>query len=122
MLPGGESDDDEDVPRPSCVCSALRADGAESPCRGVCMVRRMPRVQVYLPEDLHAQLKERGLPASELLQVALRAELERRDALDATAQYLEELAAEVGEPSQHQRTRAEAVARRIRERSFEQAG
>jgi post-segregation antitoxin (ccd killing protein) len=82
----------------------------------------MPRVQVYLPDDLHAQLKQRGLPASELLQVALRAELERRDALDATAQYLEELAAEVDEPSRHQQTRADAIARRIRERSLGQAG
>ena len=82
----------------------------------------MPRVQVYLPDDLHAQLKRRGLPASELLQVALRAELERWDALDATAQYLEELAAEVGEPSQHQQARADAIARRIRERSFDQVG
>lgn len=86
------------------------------------MVRRMPRVQVYLPDDLHAQLKERGLPASELLQVALRAELERRDALDATAQYLEELSAEVGEPSRRQQTHADAIARRIRERSLDQAG
>jgi post-segregation antitoxin (ccd killing protein) len=82
----------------------------------------MPRVQVYLPDDLHAQLKQRGLPASELLQVALRAELERRDALDATAQYLEELAAEVDEPSRHQQTRADSIARRIRERSLGQAG
>jgi post-segregation antitoxin (ccd killing protein) len=82
----------------------------------------MPRVQVYLPDDLHAQLKQRDLPASELLQVALRAELERQDALDATAQYLEELAAEVGEPSRHQQTRADAIARRIRERSLDQAG
>ena len=48
------------------------------------MVRRMPRVQVYLPEDLHEQLKQRDLPASELLQVALRAELERQDALAET--------------------------------------
>ena len=57
------------------------------------MVRRMPRVQVYLPDDLHDELKKRGLPASELLQIALRAELERQDALDETARYLEELAA-----------------------------
>lgn len=82
----------------------------------------MPRVQVYLPDDLHDQLKRRGLPASELLQVALRAELEQRDALDATAQYLEELAADVGEPSQRQQTHADAIARRIRARSLGQAG
>ena len=38
---------------------------------------RMPRLQVYLPDDLYDQLKARGLPASELLQTAVRAELER---------------------------------------------
>ena len=44
----------------------------------VCIDRRMPRLQVYLPDDLYAQLKEHGLPASELLQEAVRAELRRR--------------------------------------------
>lgn len=86
------------------------------------IVRRMPRVQVYLPEDLHEQLKQRDLPASELLQVALRAELERQDSLAETDRYLEELATEVGEPSQRQRATAEAIARRIRDRSLDQVG
>lgn len=82
----------------------------------------MPRVQVYLPEDLHDQLKQRDLPASELLQVALRAELERQDALAETERYLDELVAEVGEPSQRQQTRADAIARRVRDRSFDRVG
>jgi len=82
----------------------------------------MPRVQVYLPEDLHDQLKQRDLPASELLQVALRAELERQDALAETQRYLDELVAEVGEPSQRQQTRADAIARRVRDRSFDRVG
>ena len=82
----------------------------------------MPRVQVYLPDDLHDELKRRGLPASELLQIALRAELERRDALDATATYLEELTAEVGEPTTRQRTHAASVARRVRDRGLGQTG
>ena len=86
------------------------------------MVRRMPRVQVYLPEDLHEQLKQRDLPASELLQVALRAELERQDALAETDRYLEELAAEVGEPSQRQQANADAIARRIRDLSLDRVG
>jgi post-segregation antitoxin (ccd killing protein) len=86
------------------------------------MVRRMPRVQVYLPDDLHEQLKRRGLPASELLQVALRAELERRDALDATIDYLDELAADVGEPSARQQAHADAIARRVRARALGRAG
>jgi hypothetical protein len=82
----------------------------------------MPRVQVYLPDDLHDELKRRGLPASELLQIALRAELERQNALDETDRYLTELVAEVGEPSQRQQTSADAIARRIRDRALGRAG
>lgn len=78
----------------------------------------MPRVQVYLPDDLHEELKRRGLPASELLQIALRAELERQDAVDETERYLEELVAEVGEPGDRQQSKADAIARRIRERTL----
>jgi post-segregation antitoxin (ccd killing protein) len=82
----------------------------------------MPRLQVYLPDDLYHELKHRDLPASELLQVALRAELERREALDETARYLEELEAEVGSPSPRQQSQADAIARRIRDRSLHRAG
>ena len=76
------------------------------------MVRRMPRLQVYLPDDLDDELKRRDLPASELLQVAVRAELERRDVLEATDDYLTELAAEIGEPTARQQSRADAIVRR----------
>ena len=86
------------------------------------IIRRMPRVQVYLPEDLHDELKQRGLPASELLQVAVRAEVERQEALEETDRYLEELAAEVGEPSRRQQSVADAIVRRIRDRSLNRAG
>jgi post-segregation antitoxin (ccd killing protein) len=37
----------------------------------------MPRLQVYLPDDLYRIVKERGMPASELLQDAVRAEIRR---------------------------------------------
>ena len=63
----------------------------------------MPRLQVYLPDDLYAEVKSRGLPASELLQGAVRAELRRRRLLEATDQYLAELVAEVGEPTEADR-------------------
>ncbi len=82
----------------------------------------MPRVQVYLPDGLYAELKSRDLPASELLQVAVRAEIERRDALDATDEYLVELAAEVEEPSARDRARARAIVRRIQDRRLHEAG
>jgi hypothetical protein len=81
----------------------------------------MPRLQVYLPDELYDELKRRDLPASELLQVAVRAEVERRQALDATEQYVAELAVEVGEPTTQQLARAEAIVRRIRDRQLDRA-
>jgi post-segregation antitoxin (ccd killing protein) len=78
--------------------------------------RRMPRMQVYLPEELHRAVKELGLPASELLQDAIRAELDRRRALDESDRYIAELLAEVGEPGREAKARAEALVQRIRKR------
>lgn len=70
-------------------------------------------MQVYLPDDLYEQVKTRGLPASELLQAAVRAELRRQDLLAETDAYMAELAAETGEPTPEDRARAEAIASRI---------
>lgn len=81
----------------------------------------MPRMQVYLPGDLYDEIKTRGLPASELLQEAVRAELHRQRLLESTDAYLDELIAEVGEPPGTEVARAEAVARRIREQRSAQA-
>src|SRR5437763_8891692 len=85
------------------------------------MIRRMPRMQVYLPDELYQQVKERGLPASELLQEAVRAELKRQELLERTDEYVAELVAEVGAPSAREVARAEAIARRIRNRDAERA-
>jgi post-segregation antitoxin (ccd killing protein) len=74
-------------------------------------------MQVYLPDDLYRAVKERDLPASELLQEAVAAELRRQALNEQADEYLANLIAEVGEPSARDRTRAEAIARRIRERS-----
>lgn len=73
----------------------------------------MPRMQVYLPDDLYEQVKRRHLPASELLQEAVRAEVRRQDLLGETDAYLASLLAEVGEPTPQDRARAQAIARRI---------
>lgn len=82
------------------------------------IVRRMPRMQVYLPEELYRAVKERGMPASELLQAAVEAELRRQELNDRADEYVADLIAEVGEPSPEEQARADAVARRIHERAL----
>lgn len=82
----------------------------------------MPRLQVYLPEDLYAEVKAQGLPASELLQSAVRAELRRRELLAATDAYLDELVAEVGEPTAADRAWAQALLAGLDERPSAHAG
>jgi post-segregation antitoxin (ccd killing protein) len=79
-------------------------------------------MQVYLPDDLYDLVKARGLPASELLQKAVRAELRRLDLLAETDRYIADLVAEVGPPSADQRARAGVVARRIARRPARKAG
>ena len=73
----------------------------------------MPRLQVYLPDELYQEVKARHLPASELLQHAVRSELRRQDLLNEADAYLVELTAEVGSPSPADRADAQAIARRI---------
>lgn len=73
-------------------------------------------MQVYLPDELYRAVKARDLPASELLQEAVAAELRRQELIEQAEVYLGELVAEVGEPSARERARAEAIARRIRDR------
>lgn len=73
----------------------------------------MPRMQVYLPDDLYRVVKRRRLPASELLQTAVRAELRRRRLSAEADRYLETLVAEVGEPSASEKSRAQVIARRL---------
>jgi hypothetical protein len=52
---------------------------------------RMPRVNVYLPEELAAEAKAAGLQVSELTQAAIRAELDRRGRAAALEEFLVEL-------------------------------
>ncbi len=82
---------------------------------------RMARMQVYLPDDLYEQIKSRGLPASELLQRAVRAELRRLDLLAETDRYVASLVAEVGGPGPAHRARAAAIARRVARRPARKA-
>lgn len=66
-------------------------------------------MQVYLPDDLYDEVKARKLPASELLQEAVRVELRRRAIIEAADEYLVELIEEVGEPSPADIAWAEAI-------------
>ena len=82
----------------------------------------MPRMQVYLAEDLYKAVKAAGLPVSELLQQAVRAELRRRELLVETDRYLRELEAEVGKPRRSERARATERARRLAGRPARKVG
>ena len=73
----------------------------------------MPRMQVYLPEDLYKLVKKGHLPASELLQDAVRAEVRRRELLAEGDKYVAELVAQVGEPTARHRLRANAISQQI---------
>lgn len=86
------------------------------------MLRHMARMQVYLPNGLYEQVKARGLPASELLQKAVCAELRRLDLLAETDCYVADLVAEVGAPTAAQRQHAVAVARRLARRPTRRVG
>ena len=56
----------------------------------------MPRIQIYLPDDLYVAVKASGMPISELSQNAVRAALRREQLQAETDAYLQELAARLG--------------------------
>jgi post-segregation antitoxin (ccd killing protein) len=73
----------------------------------------MPRMQVHLPADLYAEVKQRGLHASALLQEAVRAEVRRQKLIGEAERYLADLIEEVGEPSPEAIACSEAFADRV---------
>lgn len=81
----------------------------------------MPRIQVYLPDDLYREAKERALPTSELLQGAVRAEVRRQELIVEGKKYLNDLIAEVGEPTPDDRKWAESIVGRIAEHAKKQS-
>jgi hypothetical protein len=70
-------------------------------------------MQVYLPDELYRAVKRQRLPASELLQRAVRGELRRRQLLAEGDRYLAELVAEVGEPTPAQQSDADELVANI---------
>ena len=77
---------------------------------------------MYLPDDLYDLVKKRRLPASELLQDAVRAEVRRRQLLAEGEKYVAELTAEVGKPTARQRAAAAAVVKKLGARPPRKAG
>jgi hypothetical protein len=71
-------------------------------------------MQIYLPDDLYAEVKSRKLPASELLQEAIRAEIRREDKQMAMAEFVAATIREFGEPSPEDIARAEELVARIK--------
>jgi len=86
------------------------------------MDMRMARIQLYLPDELYEAVKSRGLPASELFQGAVRAELRRLDLLKKTDEYVAGLVEELGMPTAAERARAESTAQRLDSRTKRRAG
>ena len=79
-------------------------------------------MQVYLPDELYELVKARRLPASELLQNAVRAEVRRLELLAEADKYVTDLVARVGKPTARQRARARAVAQQIVVRTRRKVG
>jgi hypothetical protein len=73
----------------------------------------MPKMSIYLPENLYAVVKAQDLPVSEILQEALRAKLEVDEKLRALDEFIADLVAEVGEPTEAEIRAAEQSAERI---------
>lgn len=70
-------------------------------------------MQVYLPDELYRYVKDNDLPASQLLQSAVEAEMERQLKLRELDDYLVELEAEVGPPTLEDEAYAERLVDRI---------
>ena len=77
---------------------------------------------MYLPDDLYDLVKKGRLPASELLQDAVRAEVRRRQLLAEGEKYVAELTAEVGKPTARQRAAAAAVVKKLGARPRRKVG
>jgi post-segregation antitoxin (ccd killing protein) len=71
---------------------------------------RMARVNITIPDELHAQAKQAGLNVSQLAQSAVAAELTRMAKLAELDAYLAELEAELGPTSDSDRAEARAWA------------
>ncbi|WP_419931730.1 hypothetical protein [Candidatus Poriferisodalis sp.] len=76
----------------------------------------MPKVRVSLPKPLCAEVKARRLPVSELLEKAVRKEVQRQDLIALAKADAAELLAELGEPDPETVAWAEDLARQLARR------
>jgi len=77
----------------------------------------MPRIQVYLPDPLYDEVKNLQLPASEMLQEAVKAELTRREKFAEMDAYIADLEGEVGPPSEADLAWAADIEKQLSDRS-----
>ena len=73
----------------------------------------MPRMQVYLSDELYDIVKSQGLSPSGLLQDAVRAHCERQEKIRSAQEYVQEVFAELGPPTAEETEWAENKAREI---------
>ena len=76
-------------------------------------IGRMPRMQVYLSDELYDIVKSQGLSASGLLQDAVRAHCERQEKIAGVDAYIQEMYELLGPPSAEDIEWADAKADRI---------
>lgn len=74
---------------------------------------RMARVNITMPDDLHAEAKRAGLNISQVAQQAVAAELTRLAKVAELDAYLAELDAELGPISDRDRADAKAWADKV---------
>jgi len=68
----------------------------------------MTRVNISIPDELHRRAKEAGLNISRLTRKAIVAELERLAKIAAVEEYIAELEAEQGPPTEQEMADAKA--------------
>ena len=74
----------------------------------------MPRVHVYLPDDLYQFVKDHQLLASELLQEAIRSKVYQQDLREEMERRINESIGEIRQPSAEAWAQARALSSRMR--------
>jgi hypothetical protein len=74
---------------------------------------RMARVNITMPDDVVAEAKAAGLNLSQVATAAIADALDRQSKIDLLDEYLAELEAEFGPPSEEEVAEAEAWAAKV---------